>query len=149
MKQIAAGKIPSVAESSKVDERVLKKLAELHKVAALLLDEIARLEELVAHGQTSTKALVVQFVAAWERTTGDTYSPPHGAAADTRAFRQLMKTHSAEQIRARMETFFTKSDAWTRQHGYPVAAFVKQFNALGMRESDRPSREPDVQDFFR
>ena len=122
--------------------KVLAALGEIRKVAADLTDRIARLEEVVANGQTSTRALVTEFRAAWERQTQDRYVPNN--AGDGAVMRRLLKTLSAAEIRTRWGRYFQLDDEFVRSNRYSLTLFgtTAMINRLGGQVvKARPGRE--------
>lgn len=111
--------------------KVLVSLGEIRKVAADLNDRIARLEEVVANGQTSTRALVTEFRATWERKTQDRYVP--NDAGDGAVMRRLLKMLSAVEIRARWMRYFQLDEEFVRTNRYSMTLFgtTAMINRLG------------------
>lgn len=117
-------------------------LAATKKLAHELLDRIGRLEEIAANGQTSTRALVVEFIAAWQQQTGDTYV--ENWARDLGIMRRLLKALSAEDLRWRMGRYFAQREAFVERAGYSLPVFGQTVNSLG-RAADRKGTEGRAQ----
>lgn len=132
--------IVSLSDSERVERQrdlLLKELVSLRKVAREFDDRLARLEELVALGATSTRALVLDFVVGWERRTGDRYV--ENWSRDLGTMRRLLRSLAAEELRRRMGRFFGLTDSFVQRQGYSLGAFAQMVATLGAVAAPGPT----------
>ena len=130
-KQLTGG-ITDAARATR-DAELLKQIGEAKKQTAAVLDRLARIEELLTAGQTSTRALVIEFRRGWEQATGEPYLVV-SESADMGVMRHLLRARSAEDIRARMTRYFENHSNFVRiTSRYSLALFASQgmINTLG------------------
>lgn len=104
-------------------------IGELKKDLLRALDRVTRLEEIATTGMTSTKALVVEFRAGWEKQVGRTYVPNNGLEGGV--MRRLLKRLAAAEIRERMARYFASREAFILQEQYSITLFERRINTLG------------------
>ncbi len=120
-------------ESDKADQRkqarILKAVSAAKKDAEALAVSLGTLEELVATGQSSTNAIRIEWVAKWERKTGDPYLG--NIAEDAKTIRRLRNALSDEDLRARIDLYLDDEDPFVRRNVWNLATFARQIARYG------------------
>lgn len=104
-------------------------IGELKQDLLRALDRVTRLEEIATTGMTSTKALVAEFRAGWEKQVGRTYVPNNGLEGGV--MRRLLKRLAAAEIRERMALYFASREAFILQEQFSITLFERRINTLG------------------
>lgn len=136
---------------ARFDVKLLKRMSALRKALAIASEEAASIEDLMARGMSSTAAIHVEWVKAWERRTETTYVG--SIARDVGAIRTLRKQLSDNDLRARMHQYLADEDPTLRRERWPLAFFQNRVNSygggVGGRKTGRGAQSSDADLFER
>lgn len=136
---------------ARLDAKLLKRIAAARAAAASVVEELTEIEELIARGQSSTAAIRVEWISAWERKTEQTYIG--NIARDMGTIRTLRKQMSDNDLRARLKQYLADEDQTLRRERWPLAFFQSRVNSygggVGGRRSGRGAQTGDADLFER
>lgn len=135
------------ADRKRAEKLKVELLGKAKKQLADLTDTIARLEEVVLTGSTSTDAVWLWWLKCWERKMDCSYT---GNVAQGKAvIRRLLKTFSAVQLQHMIVRYIAEADDWTQRNAYPVGGLERGAARLAKGKGGLPQSVGFLEDLER